>query len=67
MKKTKKNNIIDEWLDKYGDPEIARQAELRLEAIAFHKWMRENDTMENAEQYFHYTDEDMYNEYLKSK
>ena len=30
----------------------------------FMKWMRENDTPENAEKYFHYTDEDMYNEYL---
>jgi hypothetical protein len=30
----------------------------------FIKWMRENDTPENAEKYFHYTDEDMYNEYL---
>jgi len=29
----------------------------------FMKWMRENDTPENAEKYFHYTDEDMYNEY----
>jgi len=29
----------------------------------FIKWMRENDTPENAEKYFHYTDEDMYNEY----
>ena len=36
-------------------------------AIAFHKWMLKHDTMENAEQYFHYTDEDMYNEYLKDK
>ncbi len=31
--------------------------------ISFHKWMLDNDTEENAEQYFHYTDEDMLDEY----
>jgi hypothetical protein len=30
----------------------------------FIEWMRINDTPENAEKYFHYTDEDMFNEYL---
>lgn len=30
-------------------------------AIAFHNWMRKNDTSENAEKFFHYTDEDMLN------
>ncbi len=30
----------------------------------FIEWMRVNDTPENAEKYFHYTDEDMFNEYL---
>jgi hypothetical protein len=29
----------------------------------FIEWMRINDTPENAEKYFHYTDEDMFNEY----
>lgn len=33
--------------------------------IDFHKWMLKNDTAENAEQYFHYSDDDMFNEYLK--
>ena len=33
--------------------------------VGFHKWMVKNDTMENAERFFHYTDEDMLNEYLK--
>ena len=36
-------------------------------AIEFHKWMRENDTLSNAERFFHYTDEDMFNEFLKEK
>lgn len=35
----------------------------REQMIDFHNWMRRNDTAENAEQYFHYSDEDMLNEY----
>jgi hypothetical protein len=30
------------------------------DAIEFHKWMKENDTPERAEEWFHYSDEDMY-------
>jgi hypothetical protein len=33
--------------------------------IMFYRWMKEVDTYENAERFFHYTDEDMLNEYLK--
>ncbi len=33
-------------------------------SIAFHNWMKENDTADNAERFFHYTDEDMYNEFI---
>lgn len=29
MKKSK-NNIIDDWLDKYGDPEIEKQVKTQL-------------------------------------
>ena len=49
--------------------EIYKQAkELEKERIIdFYKWMKNNDTEQNAEQYFHYTDEDMLNEYLKTK
>ena len=35
------------------------------ETANFMKWMHENDTPENAEKYFHYSNEDMFNEYLK--
>lgn len=35
------------------------------EAIKFYHWMIENHTLENAEKYFHYSDEDMYNEFKK--
>tara|TARA_R110000796_G_scaffold161858_1_gene278623 strand:- start:4737 stop:4865 length:129 start_codon:yes stop_codon:yes gene_type:complete len=34
-------------------------------AIAFHLWMMKNDTMENAEKYYHFTDEDMYHAFLE--
>ena len=47
----------------FKDNYIALQ---RKELINFHKWMLKNDTAENAEKYFHYTDEDMVNEYLNN-
>ena len=31
----------------------------------FEKWLKENDIPENAEQFFGYTDEDMYNYFLE--
>ena len=34
-------------------------------AIEFYRWMAKNDTMENAEKYFHYTHKDMLNEFKK--
>jgi len=37
------------------------------EAIKFYHWMIENNTLENAEKYFHYSDEDMYNEFKKQR
>lgn len=39
----------------------------RKQMIAFHLWMKENDTAENAEKFFHYSDEDMLNEFLKQQ
>lgn len=35
--------------------------------IAFHQWMRINDTKENAEKYFHYTDNDMLNAFKEEQ
>ena len=35
-------------------------------AIDFYQWMRINDTKENADKYFHFTDKDMLNEFKKS-
>lgn len=37
------------------------------EALEFYHWMMNNDTIENADMYFHFSDEDMYNEFLKQK
>lgn len=34
-------------------------------AIKFHNWMRSNDTKENAEKYFHYTDSDMFDVFME--
>ena len=35
----------------------------REHMIGFHKWMLENDTEQNAEKHFHFTDNDMLDEY----
>jgi hypothetical protein len=32
--------------------------------IGFYRWMKENDTPENAEKWFGYSDEDMLNAYV---
>jgi len=37
------------------------------DAVEFHKWMKENDTPERAEEWFHYSDEDMYKVFKSSK
>jgi hypothetical protein len=37
------------------------------EAIEFYRWMMKNDNAENAEIYFHWSDEDMFNEFIKQK
>ncbi len=34
-------------------------------AIDFYRWMLKNDTMENAEQFFHFTDRDMFNVFIE--
>jgi hypothetical protein len=44
--------------------EQAKQIE-KEQMLMFYRWMKENDTFEYAERFFHYTDEDMLNEFLK--
>ena len=62
-----------EWLieQKLSRPweEIVEEAKAmeKEQIIAFHKWMLVNDTEQNAEKYFHYTDENMWHEFLNSK
>jgi len=53
-------NVIDTYIVEAKTLEIQN-------AIAFHKWMKKNDIAENAEQYFGYTDENMYDEWIKSQ
>lgn len=36
-------------------------------AIEFHRWMCKNDTPENADRWFHYSDEDMLNAFKEEK
>lgn len=37
--------------------------QMRTIAILFHKWMRRNDIPSKAEEYFGYSNEDMFNEF----
>jgi hypothetical protein len=41
------------------------QFQISKVSIEFHYWMLKNDTIENADKYFHWSDEDMFNEFLK--
>ena len=65
-----------EWLDRWfrdnpeatheeGNKALKQAKKMEKEhAMAFHLWMKENDTPDNAERFFHYSGEDMYNEFL---
>ena len=63
----KHNNLVkgDGWF--YVKPDIIEQAKAmeKEHMIGFHKWMLENDTEQNAEKHFHFTDNDMLDEYYK--
>ena len=48
----------------YTTVEEAKEMEREV-AITFHKWMQINDTEQNAEKYVNYSDEDMFDEFLK--
>jgi hypothetical protein len=54
------------WED-FTHIEKQKQEERDNFAIDFHQWMRVNDTKENAEKYFHYTDKDMLNAFKEEK
>jgi hypothetical protein len=59
--------LLEQWpiLESQIPPRILDQAkEMEKEQmIEFHKWMIENDTAQNAEKHFHFTDSDMLHEY----
>lgn len=56
------------WSDEEFDSIVEQAKKIEKEQmLMFHKWMKEVDTHENAERFFHYTDEDMLNEFLKEK
>jgi len=50
-----------EGVDAYKE---AKEMEREI-AISFHQWMQINDTEQNAEKYANYSDEDMFDEFLK--
>ena len=67
-------------LESYGDPQYCeiewKQLDSLIEQakeweneqmVGFHKWMLEMNKPEHAERYFHFSDTDMLNEYLKSQ
>lgn len=35
-------------------------------ALAFYQWIKENDTTENGEKWFHFSEEDMFDEFQKT-
>jgi hypothetical protein len=55
-----KNAIINTCIEEIKQANRMEKEQM----ICFHNWMMKNDTPENAERYFHYTDNDMLNEYL---
>ena len=71
LNKTNMKQTAVEWLVEvvakmgYVSTEILEQAKAmeNEQMIKFHKWMIENDTVQNAENHFHFTDSDMFNEY----
>ena len=56
------NNRNGAWVEHYEHLIVMMNT-----AIEFSKWMREEDTPNNAEKYAGFTDIDMYNLFLKNK
>jgi hypothetical protein len=48
----------------YSSKKTYSNNEIRLIAINFNKWMKNNDTLENAEKWFGYTDNDMFGAFM---
>lgn len=56
------NEYSEKWVSAENCEDIAEEF-----AIEFHNWMRSNDTQENADKWFHYTDKDMLNAFKEEK
>ena len=50
----------------FGNIVAKAYLEQRKIAIGFNIWMKKNDTVEKAEEFFHFTDEDMFDEFYKT-
>jgi hypothetical protein len=60
------DQLTSTWFDKVSGTDVLKKAkEMEKEQMLnFYMWMRMN---ERGEEYFHYTDEDMFEEYLKQE
>jgi hypothetical protein len=55
--------ICDTHTDTWKDV-IQQAKKMEIEqSISFHNWMKNNDTSQKAEEFFHFTDVDMFNKY----
>jgi len=61
---TTRSEIISYHKDISKLVEQAKEME-REQMLGFHQWMLANDTPENGERFFHYSDSDMLTEYLR--
>jgi len=66
MKQTAVDWLAEQMLwNEFHNPYLEKAKEMEKEQMLnFYMWMRMN---EKAEEYFHYTDDDMFEEYLKQE
>ena len=54
-----------EWIKAFEQATQMEREQHKNQSIEFLKWLKENDTPERAEEWFHYSDEDMYEAFLE--
>jgi hypothetical protein len=63
-----KNKFLEKLLILLSEEELIECVEIADDhAIEFYHWMLNNDTQDNAEKWFHYTDRDMLNTFKEEK
>ena len=63
-----KNKFLEKLLILLSEEELIECVEIADDhAIEFYRWMLNNDTQDNAEKWFHYTDRDMLNTFKEEK